>query len=42
MKPTDEELKGPWDPLRADADVLLPYETATDLYFREPGNEEAG
>jgi putative ABC transport system permease protein len=32
--PTDEELKGPWDPLRVDSDVLLPYQTATDLYFR--------
>jgi len=41
--PTDEELKGRWDPLRVDyADVLLPYQTAMDLYFREPGHEKDG
>jgi putative ABC transport system permease protein len=41
-QPTDEEQKGPWDPLRVDSDVLLPYETALDVYFRAPGREEEG
>ena len=41
-KPTEEEQKGPWDPLRVDSDVLLPYQTATDLFFRGPGHEEFG
>jgi putative ABC transport system permease protein len=42
-KPTDEELKGPGDPLRVDfSEVLLPYQTAMDLYFREPANEKGG
>ncbi|HKI17178.1 MAG TPA: ABC transporter permease [Isosphaeraceae bacterium] len=41
-KPTDEELKGPWDPLRVDSDVVLPYQTALDFYFREPGRAEMG
>jgi putative ABC transport system permease protein len=41
--PTDEELKGPWDPFRVDdSDVLLPYQTAMDLYFRGPGHEKEG
>jgi putative ABC transport system permease protein len=34
---TAEERKGPWDPLRTEADVLLPVETATDLFFKVPG-----
>jgi putative ABC transport system permease protein len=41
-KLTDEEQKGRWDPLRVDSDVLLPYRTAMDLYFRGPGHEEQG
>ncbi len=41
-KPTDEEQKGPWDPLRIESDVLLPYETAVELYFSAPGHEERG
>ena len=41
-EPTDEERKGPWDPLRVDSDVLLPYQTAMDLYFREPEHEKEG
>jgi putative ABC transport system permease protein len=28
--------------LRVDSDVLLPYRTAMDLYFRGPGHEEQG
>jgi putative ABC transport system permease protein len=40
--PTDEEQKGPWDPLRVDAEVLLPYQTAVDLYFRESDTEKDG
>ncbi len=40
--PTAEEVKGPWNPLRTDADVLLPLETATDFYFRVPSQEERG
>jgi putative ABC transport system permease protein len=28
--------------LRVDSDVLLPYETALDVYFRAPGHEEDG
>ncbi len=39
---TDEELKGIWDPLRVDSDVLLPYRTAMDLYFRRPRKNEEG
>lgn len=41
-KPTDDERHGPRDPLRVDSDVLLPYQTALDLYFRGIGNEEPG
>jgi putative ABC transport system permease protein len=40
--PTEEELKGPWDPLSLDSDVLLPYQTAMEVYFRGPGPEERG
>jgi putative ABC transport system permease protein len=32
--PTDEELNGPRDPLRVNSDILLPFQTASDLYFR--------
>jgi putative ABC transport system permease protein len=39
---TEEELKGPWDPLRVQADVLLPYQTATDLFFRAPDADQQG
>ena len=39
-EPTDEERHGPRDPLRVDSDVLLPYQTALDLYFRGAGNED--
>lgn len=40
--PTEEERKGPWDPLRVYADVLLPYGTALDLFFRVSGHEVSG
>jgi putative ABC transport system permease protein len=39
---TEEERKGPWDPLRVEADVLLPFQTATDLCFRVPGLGQQG
>jgi putative ABC transport system permease protein len=39
---TEEERKGPWDPLRVEADVLLPSGTATDLFFRIPGLDKQG
>lgn len=41
-QPTEEEQKEPRDPLRVDADVLLPYDTALDLFFRGPAQEEFG
>ncbi len=41
-KPTDDELKGPWDSSRVDSDVLLPYQTAMDLHFRKPWRDEEG
>ena len=41
-KPTDAERKAPWDPLRVEADVLLPYQTALDLCFRRPEPEPQG
>lgn len=40
--PTREEQEGPWDPLRADGDVLMPYRAAMDLYFRDPKREDIG
>ncbi len=41
-QPTDDEQKGPWDPLRVDSDVLLPYATALDVYFRGTRQDEEG
>jgi putative ABC transport system permease protein len=42
-KPTDEELKGSDDSLRVDFfDVLLPYQTAMDFYFRSPEHTKNG
>jgi putative ABC transport system permease protein len=41
-KPTEEELKGPWDASRYDADLFVPCQTALDLYFRGPINTEQG
>jgi putative ABC transport system permease protein len=40
--PTPEERALPWDPLRADADALAPYKTATELFFRVPGARDRG
>ncbi len=39
---TEDELKEPRDPLRVDSDVLLPYQTAMDLYFSGPGTQGRG
>ena len=41
-RPTDAERHGTRDPLRVDSDVLLPYQTALDLYYRGIGNENPG
>ncbi|MDB5392319.1 MAG: ytrF 1 [Planctomycetaceae bacterium] len=38
----EEEQKEPWDPLRVETEVVLPFETATDLYFRVPGQNKQG
>jgi putative ABC transport system permease protein len=38
--PTAEENKERWDPLRAYGDVIVPVQTATDLFFRVPGEKE--
>jgi len=40
--PTEEELKGPRDPLSVNADVILPCQTASALYFRSPRQARAG
>jgi putative ABC transport system permease protein len=39
---TAEELKEPRDSYRVESDLLLPYQTAMDIYFRGPGPEERG
>jgi putative ABC transport system permease protein len=39
---TEEETQAPWDPFRIDADVVLPYDTATALFFDSPGGREEG
>jgi putative ABC transport system permease protein len=39
---TAEEQKLPWDPLRTSADLILPFQTASDLFFRLSGNSERG
>jgi putative ABC transport system permease protein len=41
-KSTADERRGTRDPLRVDTDVLLPYQTALDLYFRGIGEENPG
>ncbi len=38
----EEERHGPRDPLRVESDVILPYQTALDLYFDGVGNEQPG
>jgi putative ABC transport system permease protein len=40
--PTTEENEVPWDSLNRDADVLLPAETAEDLFFRQKAAAAAG
>jgi putative ABC transport system permease protein len=37
---TVEEEDQSWDPLRVDADLILPFQTASDLYFEQPGPRE--
>jgi putative ABC transport system permease protein len=39
---TDDEQKAQWSPLRVEADVYLPLKTATDLFFRTPGQDQRG
>ena len=34
---THEEEDESWDPLRVDADLILPFLTATNLFFEQPG-----
>jgi len=41
-RPTSEEQKGPWDPLRVDADVLMPFQTAGDVFFETADRSEQG
>jgi len=40
--PEDEDKNDGWDPLRFDGDILLPFQTATDLHFHVPGQRESG
>jgi putative ABC transport system permease protein len=40
--PSDEERLLPWDPLRAEADALVPVQAASEMYFRLPGANERG
>jgi putative ABC transport system permease protein len=39
-RPTEAENKGGWDPLRVDANVIVPYKTAVDMAFRIPAGDE--
>ncbi len=39
---TEEEMKGFGNSYQADSSLVLPYETAADFYFREPGRREQG
>ena len=41
-KPTDEEQKESWSQFPADSDLILPYRTAVDLFFRDPARREQG
>ena len=38
----EEQIEGPWNPLNATFDVILPYETAMDVFFQGPGDEGRG
>jgi putative ABC transport system permease protein len=40
--PAAEERAGPWDPLKVDADVVLPVQTALDFFFRVAAHREQG
>ncbi len=40
--PKADDPKGPPDRLNVDADVFLPYETASDVFFRGPGDKGRG
>jgi putative ABC transport system permease protein len=40
--PNDEERRLPWDPLRVEADALMPVQAATEMYFQLPGAQERG
>ncbi|WZO96444.1 ABC transporter permease [Isosphaeraceae bacterium EP7] len=40
--PSDEERIATWDYTQVESDVLLPYQTAADLYLRFPGSEVDG
>jgi putative ABC transport system permease protein len=40
--PTDEERRLPWDPLRTDADAIVPVHAASKMYFQLPGAIERG
>jgi putative ABC transport system permease protein len=39
---TEDEQQAPWDPFKLDADVILPYTSATDLFFQHPGAKGDG
>ncbi len=39
---SEEEEQAPWDPFKLDADVILPYASATDLFFQHPGAKDDG
>ena len=41
-QPTEEERKDSGNPYPADSALILPYQTAADFYFREPGRREQG
>lgn len=41
-KLNEQDQKGPWDPLRMDSDILIPYETALDIYFKTSNRNDYG
>lgn len=40
--PTQEERLLPWDPLRVEADAVVPVQAAAAMYFQLPGSRERG
>jgi putative ABC transport system permease protein len=42
MITAEEVERQPWDPLRVDGDLILPFQTAADLYFRQTGHAQQG